>query len=364
MAEKCILQDVFIEDMFFDENCCGCDTSAEGTMITTSNPYISYRVGGRDMFNFSPTQWIIPIKFYCGCREICFPGVGCTNSEQYAKIHSVNVLGSNPANVSFVFVQNTAFSNTLPSHFGGQTYTETISGWCMVVDKDLGTVLTAESSGGSGITIEVQKCAQSTPFQFQLFTEYFFADNFRRYSDDTSGNCNSTSGSTTPYYLWCGADNASGHLFLDGNALTGYNECKKDNTTYFSTPVVFFDKCLVSLSGGSSFFQALKTIQDIRVVGSNEPLTWGSNAGVWATYNQALGLWYINVDKDGGGTYHVNTTSNPLIASTVDLEIDVFQPNAPCNIPPGGSFNNQPMISTITVTVPLGHFNVVGTCPF
>ena len=363
MAEKCINKSIAIEEV--STNCCGC-TPIDGVANPSANPYISYRVGRKDMLSYSPTQWIIPIKFYCGCFEQYFPGVPPVKVETFSKIHNVKVVGANPANVSFVYLNNASFCNTLPSHFGGQTYCETINGWAMIVDKDPATVLTAASSGVSGVTIEVKKCANSTPFSFNLKTEYFFADNFRRYSDDVGGNCNNTSGSTQTPYLWAGANNAGTSQFLDGNPLTQWVACKKDMTTYFATPVSFFDQCIVSIAGSDSYFQVLKTIQDIRVIGSNEPLTWGSGAGVWATYNAAKGLWYINVDKDPGGTYHVNTTANPTVASEFTVEIDVLESSDPCDMEdPTTGFSNQIVIKTLTRTLTTGQFNIVGAaCTF
>lgn len=366
MAIKCINKVIEIEEL--NTGCCGC-TAVEGIANpSVSTPYISYRVGKKDMLSYSPTQWIIPIRFYCGCFEQYYPGVPPVKIETFAKIHNVKVVGLNPANVSFVYLNNASFCNTLPSHFGGQTYCETISGWAMIVDKDPATVLTAKSSGVSGVTIEVQKCANSTPVSFDLKTEYFFADNFRRYSDDIGGNCNNTSGSTQTPYLWAGAENSATKQFLDNNLLTGWVACKKDMTTYFSTPVSFFDQCTVSMAGSDSYFQVLKTIQDIRVIGSNEPLTWGTNTpnSVWATYNASKGLWYINVDKDPGGGFHINTTANPSTASEFTVEIDVLESSDPCDMDdPTIGFSNQIVIKTLTRTLTTGEFNIGGAaCTF
>ena len=361
--EKCINKVIEIEEI--STGCCGC-TAVDGIANPSANPYISYRVGRLDMLSYSPTQWIIPIKFYCGCFEQYYPGVPPVKIETFARIHNVKVVGINPANVSFVYLSGASFCNTLPAHFGGQNYCQTINGWAMIVDKDLTTVLTASSSGLTGVTVEVQKCANSTPFSFSLKTEYFFADNFRRYSEDLGGSCNNTSGSTTINYLHQGAVNTANNYFLDLNASTGYAECYVDNTTHFSTPVVFFDGCNVSLAGSDSYFQALKTIQEIRVIGSNEPLTWGTRPiAVDATYNASKGLWYINVDKNVGGTYHTQTVANPAIASTVDLEIDVLESSDPCNMEdPTMGFANQIITKTISVTVELGHFANTVFCTF
>lgn len=366
MSEKCINKNIGISTL--TTGCCGCETM-EGFANPSANPYISYRVGRKDMLSYSPTQWIIPIKFYCGCSEQYIPGSPSIKTETFAKIHNVTTVGANPANVSFVYLNNASFCNTLPAHFGGQTYCQTLNGWAMIVDKDLTTVLTAKDSGVNGVEIEVRKCATSTPFVFNLKTEYFFADNFRRYSEDSGGNCNNTGGSTQTPYLWAGAENTATKHFLDENAATGWASCSKDMTTYYATPVCFFDKCNVSMSSpaNDSYFQALKTIQDIRVVGSNEPLTWGTNTpnSVWTEYDDAKGLWQINIDKDGG-SFHTNTTTNPLIASEFTVEIDVLESSDPCDMDdPTGGFTNAIVLKTITRTLTTGEFNFISSaCPF
>lgn len=361
MSEKCINKtlEVLTE---FNKNCCGCPT-IEGTYLPSSNPYISYEVGAEDMLSFSTTQWIIPIKFHCGCNQVFNPGGGLTKTEINSSVHSVSVVGANPANVSFVYLNNATFANAYPSHFGGQTYAKTLSGWAMIVDKDPANILQAKSSGVGGVTIEVQKCSTSTPFSFQLLTEYFFSDNFRRYSNTVG--CNNSSGTTTQHYLWQGAENIGSKKFLNGTAGTGFTACYKDMTTYFSTPVTFSDACILTFGGTpSTYFQALKTIQSITVVGSNEALTWGSGAGVWATYNGAKGLWYINVDKNPGGTYHDYTVANPSIQSEVTLEIVVLEANTPCKVDPNEAFDNSIKTSTITVTLTLGNFANTTFCTF
>ena len=363
MAEKCINKS--LEALTeFDKTCCGCPPEIT-SYYPSSDPYISYEVGPEDMLSFSTTQWVIPIKFHCGCNVIYNPGGGPTKTQYYSQIHSVKVVGTNTANVSFVYLNNATFSNAYPSNFGGNTYSQTLNGWAMVVDKDPTNVLQAKSSGLSGVNIEVQKCSDSTPFSFSLYTEYFFADNFRRYSNTTG--CSNTGGATDQIYLWQGAQNTGGQTFLNGSTGTGYVGCYKDLTTYFATPVVFSDSCLVSQGGSNIRWQALKTIQSITVVNSNEPLNWGSHApnSVWATYNGSQGLWYINVDKNPGGTYHDKTAANPNTDSTVDLEIVVLEANTPCKVDPNDAFDNSIKTSTITVTdVALSNFNNITFCTF
>ena len=359
--ETCKTVSINLSGSNVNTDCCGCPT-IEGTYLPSSSPYISYDTAWDDMLSFSPTQWIIPIKFNCGCSVVINPGSPIpVKTERYANIHAISVVGANPANVSFVYANGQTFCGSFPSHFNTSAYCKTITGWAMLVDKDPANVMQAKSSGAGGVTVSVQKCVDATPFQFQLKTELFFPDNFRRYSADPSGNCNNSSGSTYKYLLWQGAENIGGKNFINQTS-SSLVSCNKSTATKFITPVVFTDSCVVTQSGvGPTYFQAFKTIQAIRVISVDD--SWG----VSAVYNGAQGLWEIHTDKNPNGTFHSNRTApNTSLTAYATFEIDTLENNSPCSslIDGNAAYTNAPIINTTTVTVALGEFSSTTTCPF
>jgi len=366
MATKCI--DKTLEVLTeFNKNCCGCP-QIEGSYYPSSNPYISYRVDWNGMLNYSPTQWIIPIEFQCGCLSNSIPGGGTYLTNVKSKVHNIKVVGTNPANVSFAYLSNVTLNGNFPTLWGGNTYSRTaVTGWCMIVDKDPANVMQAKSSGIGGVTIEVQKCSTSTPFSFQLFTENFFSWNFKKNHIAGGATCNSTPpSSSTPFIRGITSGNmvnTSSTTFYDGTVATSLPFCLKDNGTYFSAPISYSNGCMLS---SMNFQQVLKTMQSITVLGCSEPMTWGTGAGVWFTYNGALGAWMINVDKNPGGTYHVNHVANPSIQTTIDVEIVLLEDSDPCNVAdPSMGFSGQLKTSTHTVfTLALNEFFTTNVCPF
>ena len=303
-----ICKDVNVTGGTIDKDCCGCDFTGSSPNSGAITPLIEIDYHNKDiLFDYSSTQYIIPIDIVCGCDY----GIDLSTPYTITSIpHNIRVIStSNPANVTFLYV---AGSNpiTLTRTRTGTTYTYTHTTpsngqMYMVVDKDPNEV---EIPKASTIQIGITPCASDMEVTQTIKTEWFFnRNNFR--------GC-------------CGYGN-----FLPGNLFVNFTNpyinanCKEDMGTYWRYTLALWEECQT----GSKPFQTLtysyvklgRTIQSVDVIGettANAPWTSINPTTVTANYDTTLGIWFLHVPK----TY----TSNFNVI--LELDVNYIENDPPC----------------------------------
>ena len=163
----------FDNQTVFDSYCCGCESPEWGCVTTPLPPIILEKVD-LEVFDFNPSQYIIPLKIACHGKISCLDGANsCGNIQLLQKRpYSIRVIGSNPANVSFYWANGENFSRT---NVWGMSYNQNLFGLCMVVDKDPSNV---EIPKSSTIIIGIKRCITDVEYTQVINTDNFFNYNF------------------------------------------------------------------------------------------------------------------------------------------------------------------------------------------
>ena len=242
------------------------------------------------MWDYSPTQYIIKIKIPCGIEV--HPHLPSTII--YKDPHSIYVSGSNPANVSFVFLPTSGVTYTWTNLFG-DTYSKSLSGLCMIVDKDL---VIKDTPKTSITTVVIQQNPSSIPHTQQIKTEQFF-------------NINTEINNITIYPV-----QASQYYTGTFSNIWTLGDAEDLGNGTYRFPIGL-EK---TTSGGTIMPFPYKSIQAIRTLGVTTGGGYSPNPGVIYSYDNNDGIWYVIIPKHNA-TFYDGTSGNDL---NLQLEMDLY----------------------------------------